>query len=110
MNEITQDNFEQEVLQSTMPVLVDFYADWCAPCKALKPTMQNLEAEYEGKAKIVMANLDDNQDLSVAFNIASIPLVVIFNKGEEHGRILGLRSKSDYADIIDSILGEEDGT
>mgnify|MGYP003502035146 CR=1 FL=1 len=96
----TVENFEQEVLQSELPVLVDFYADWCSPCKMLGPILESI-AEERKDIKIVKVNVDENSKLANEFRAYSIPLLVFFEDGKEVNRVAGLRSKEFILDLID---------
>ncbi len=80
--EITNDNFEAEVMQSEIPVLLDFWAEWCPPCKLLSPIIDELAGTYAGKVKIAKVNVDEAGELAQKFNITSIPTLLLFNKGE----------------------------
>ncbi len=80
--EITNDNFEAEVMQSEIPVLLDFWAEWCPPCKLLSPIIDELAGTYAGKVKIAKVNVDEAAELAQKFNITSIPTLLLFNKGE----------------------------
>ncbi len=99
--EFTESNFEQEVLSSNQPVLVDFWADGCLPCKALGPIIDELANEYADKVKIGKVNTDSNQSLAAQYGIASIPTVLLFQSGEVKERLIGLRSKRDFTVILD---------
>jgi thioredoxin 1 len=94
--EFTDANWQSEVLDSPVPVLVDFYADWCAPCRKLKPTIEKLAGEYQGRVKIGKLNTDDNQETPVGLGISSIPTVLIFNGGKEVDRLVGESPESRY--------------
>jgi len=97
-------NFEAEVVGSDMPVLVDFWAPWCGPCKMLTPTIEQLSGEYAGKAKIGKVNVDDNQDLAARFGIRGIPTVMLFKGGKSIGNFVGLKSKEELAKALDAAL------
>ncbi|MDR3256341.1 MAG: thioredoxin [Endomicrobium sp.] len=102
--EINESNFSQEVLSSDKPVLVDFWSPWCGPCKMLVPVIEELAAEYEGKAKIGKVNTDENMSLSAKFKITSIPCLILFKNGIVLQKIVGFRPKNDIKNIIDSAL------
>lgn len=99
---LTSKNFTDEVLNSDKPVLVDFWASWCGPCKMLAPTIEALAAEYEGKIKVGKVNVDDEQALAADYGIASIPTVILFNKGEIKETLIGYRGKEDFEAVINS--------
>ncbi len=84
-----ESNFDAEVLQSDIPVFVDFYADWCGPCKMMSPVIDKLAEEYEGKIKVGKVNVDENGDLAVKYGIMSIPNMVFFKNGEVADRVVG---------------------
>lgn len=88
-------NFHEVVLQSEIPVLVDFYADWCGPCKMMSPILEELSQEFEGKVKIVKINVDNNPELSSEYGVMSIPNMIIFENGKQKENIVGARSKQD---------------
>ncbi len=91
---VTDTSFEQEVLQSDKPVLVDFWAEWCGPCRMIGPIVDELAKEYEGKAKFTKVNVDDNPEISMKFNIRSIPTLLIFKGGKVVDQIIGAVPKS----------------
>lgn len=86
---ITSDNFDEEVLKSSIPVLVDFWAEWCGPCKIVGPILAELSETYDGKFKIAKLNVDDNADLTGRFNVMSIPTMKFFKNGEVVGELVG---------------------
>ncbi|MBR0413962.1 MAG: thioredoxin [Clostridia bacterium] len=90
---ITDENFEEEVLKADIPVLVDFWAGWCGPCKMLAPIIEQIAAEQEGKIKVCKANVDDCMDTAAEYNVASIPTVLLFKNGEEADRSVGFKPK-----------------
>lgn len=92
---LKSENFEEEVLKSEKPVLVDFYADWCGPCQMMGPIIEELATELEGKAKVGKINVDENPDIAVEYNVMSIPTLIIFKKGKEEKRLVGLRDKEE---------------
>jgi thioredoxin 1 len=101
---LTNENFETEVTKSEMPVLVDFWASWCMPCRMLGPTIDALDAEFQGKVKIAKLNVDENKQLSSKFGIMSIPTVLMFHKGEVVEQFVGVQPKATYADAINKYL------
>ena len=92
---LSSENFEKEVLNSEEPVLVDFYADWCGPCKMMAPVVESLAGELQGKARVGKINVDENQDLAMEYNVMSIPTLIIFKDGKEIKRFVGVRDKSE---------------
>lgn len=102
----TNDNFKSEVLESELPVLVDFWAPWCGPCKALGPTLDELALENEGKAKVVKVNLDEEPELGLKFQIRSIPAIKLFKGGEVVGEVVGLQTKANLQKMIDAVLSQ----
>jgi thioredoxin 1 len=104
MQEVTDQSFEQDVLKSDVPVLVDFWAEWCGPCKVLTPTVEKVASEYEGKAKVVKLNIDDNGNVPQRYGIKGIPTLILFKNGAEADRTVGLTSKDNIARMIDRAL------
>jgi thioredoxin 1 len=102
--EITKDNFEELVLKSKKPVLLDFYAEWCGPCKTLTPIVQELSDDYKETAVVGKLNVDLAMDIAVKYGIRGIPAVVFFKNGEEVQRNVGLSSKNVYKEILDTLI------
>jgi thioredoxin 1 len=102
--EINENNFSQDVLASDKPVLVDFWAPWCGPCKMLATVIEEIATEYEGKAKVVKINTDENMSLSKQYQITSIPCMILFKNGDIVQRVVGFRTKNDLKKLIDSVL------
>ena len=92
---ITQENFEEEVSKSNIPVIIDFYADWCGPCKMMSPIIDNIAEELGESVKVGKVNIDDNKDLAMQFGIMSIPTVIIFKEGKAEKTFVGLRDKEE---------------
>lgn len=97
-------NWDAEVKQSTLPVLVDFWAPWCGPCRRLAPTIDSLAAKYSGKVKVGKLNTDNAQDIASNFNISGIPCVIIFKGGKEIARLVGLQPESAFSSELDRHL------
>ena len=104
VNKFTEANFEAEVLQSDIPVFVDFYADWCGPCKMMSPVIDKLAEEYEGRIKVGKVNVDENGDLAVKYGIMSIPNMVFFKNGELVDRVVGAIPKPAMKDKFEKNL------
>ena len=102
--EFTDDNFQEEVLNSSQPVLVDFWAEWCAPCRALGPVIDELSGEYEGKAKIGKLDIDTNRDAAIKYGIQSIPSIIIFKDGEVLNKFVGISPKDELVSAIDAAM------
>ena len=102
--EITDANFEEVVLKSSKPVLVDFWAEWCGPCRMLGPIIEELSSDYDGKAVIGKVDVDSNQQYAAQFGVRNIPTVLIFKDGELVNRQVGVSQKNVYADYIDALL------
>lgn len=102
--EITENSFEEIVLKSDKPVLVDFWATWCGPCQAIAPVIEELSAEFDGKAVVGKVDVDNNQDLSVKYGIRSIPTLLVFKNGEVVDKIVGMAPKTAIAEKISAQL------
>ena len=104
ISEVTDQNFDEEVLQSDKPVLVDFWAAWCAPCRMLEPTVEQVALEYSDRAKIVKLNVDDNAKISAKYSIRGIPTLLLFKGGEVKDQVVGATSKDNIARMIEDQL------
>ena len=102
--EVTDQNFDEEVLQSEKPVLVDFWAAWCAPCRTLEPTVNQIAEEYSQRAKVVKLNVDDNTEISSKYNIRGIPTLLLFKGGEIKDQLVGATSKDNISRMIEAQL------
>lgn len=91
--DLTKENFNQEVLQSELPVVVDFWATWCGPCKVLSPTVEEIGKEFEGRAKVHKIDVDSNNDLATQYGVMSIPTLKFFKGGKQVGEIIGAAPK-----------------
>jgi thioredoxin 1 len=102
VSEVSDSTFENEVLNSSQPVLVDFWAAWCAPCRMLAPTVEAVAEKYQGKAKVVKLNVDENMDSSSRYGIKGIPTLILFRNGKEAERVVGVPSNA--KDFISQML------
>ncbi len=102
--EVTDTTFDQEVLQASKPVLVDFWAPWCGPCRMVAPVVEELAEEYDGQVEFVKVNTDDNPDTAVKYGIRSIPTLLVFKDGKPVGQIVGFRPKSDLKQRLDAVV------
>lgn len=98
--EITNQNFEEEVLKSEIPVLVDFYATWCGPCKMLSPIISEIAEEYQGKIKVGKVNVDEQTQLAIKFQVASIPTLILFKNGNPVKSSVGFQSKPELEEML----------
>jgi thioredoxin 1 len=102
---LTEANFAEQVVQSSTPVLVDFWAEWCGPCKMLAPVLDELASEYEGKIKVGKVNIDECPNVANEYGIRAIPTLLIFKDGQVAEQVVGLRSKRDLKANLDKIAG-----
>tara|TARA_Y100000758_G_C15801329_1_gene331021 strand:+ start:247 stop:573 length:327 start_codon:yes stop_codon:yes gene_type:complete len=102
--EFTADNFETEVIQSTQPVLVDFWAEWCGPCRQIAPAVDEVAAEYEGRAVVGKVNIDHHPDIASQYGIRSIPNLLIFSKGKVQQQIVGAVGKGELTEALDKLI------
>ena len=101
---ITDDNFEQEVINSDKPVLIDFWAVWCGPCRMIAPIVEELATEYDGKVKIGKLDVDSNQQTSIKFGVRSIPTILIFKDGQIKETIIGAVPKKNIVDKLEAVI------
>lgn len=101
---LNEDNFEQEVIKNDLPVLVDFWAEWCGPCRMTGPIVDEFATEYEGKMKVGKVNVDEYQNLAGKYNVMSIPTILIFNKGEAVKTLIGYMPKENFEKEIEQVL------
>ncbi len=104
LRSVSDDNFEQEVLKSDKPVLVDFWAAWCAPCRMIAPAVEQIATDYEGRAKVVKVDVDSNGEISARYNIRGIPTLLLFKDGLIKDQIVGATSKDNITRMIDQHL------
>ncbi len=102
--EITDDNFEKEVLQSPVPVMLDFWAEWCGPCRMLSPVVEEVGREFSSRVKVGKLNVDDSPKTATRYNVMSIPTLVFFKGGKEADRSIGVAPKSDVKRRVESLL------
>ncbi len=100
----TDGNFDEEVLNSSVPVLVDFWAEWCAPCKMIAPSIEELASEYEGKLKVGKVDVDSNPNIASTYQIRSIPSIVFFKDGKVADQIVGAVPKKQIAGMVDTVI------
>lgn len=102
--QFTTENFEEEVVNSQLPVFVDFFADWCGPCKMMAPVIEKLAEEYEGRVKVGKCNVDDNMQLAQRYRITNIPAFILFKEGKPVANFLGAMSAADLKAKIEQAL------
>lgn len=101
---VKRSNFQEEVISSEKLVLVDLYASWCGPCKALAPILEEIDKKYEGKIKVVKVNVDEEESIAARFGIASIPTVIFFKNGRTVGSFVGLRNELEITKMVNKYL------
>lgn len=104
ISHISDDSFEQDVINAGSPVLVDFWAEWCGPCKMIAPVLEDLAEEYAGKMKICKLDVDQNKQMAEKYNVKGIPTLIIFNNGDAVGKKVGALSKAQLSAFIDSTI------
>ena len=102
--EVTDATFDKDVLKASKPVLVDFWAPWCGPCRMVAPIVEELAQEYDGKVEFVKLNTDDNPNTAVKYGIRSIPTLLVFKDGQPVGQIIGFRPKNDLKERLDAVV------
>ena len=102
VKEFTDQNFENEVLKSDQPVLVDFWAEWCMPCRMLTPTIEKIAKDYAGRVKVGKLDTDANRDVASKYSISAIPTVILFRNGQVAQKFVGLRQERDFKEALDS--------
>ena len=103
VREFTETNFDEEVIQSGQPVLVDFWAEWCMPCRMLGPTIEKLAKDYDGKVKVGKVDTDANREIALKYRIESIPTVILFKDGQPAQKFVGLRQEKDFRQALDAL-------
>ena len=105
-SKFTDSNFEEEVLKSEMPVLVDFYADWCGPCKMMGPVVEAMAETFDGKMKIGKLNVDENKETAAKYGVMSIPTFIFFRNGEKVHQAVGAVSKEEFEQVIRNVINK----
>jgi len=101
---LTESTFDEEVMGSSEPVLVDFWAEWCGPCKTIAPILEELASEHHGALRVAKVNVDEHQALALRFSIQSLPTMIVFNDGAEAQRFIGARSKAKLLEDLSSVI------
>ncbi len=105
--ELTADNFEAEVLKSDKPVLVDFWAEWCAPCRMLAPTIDQVATDYAGRVKVAKLDVDQFGEIAARYQIRGIPTILVFNGGQVHDQMVGAGSKENIVKMVDKVAATQ---
>lgn len=105
MEMFTSTNFDSEVLEASMPVIVDFFATWCGPCKMMAPVLEKAAAEYEGKVRIGKLDVDENGELAAKYGVMSVPTLIFFKNGQIVNKMVGLQNGNDLKAGIDALIG-----
>ncbi len=100
----TNNNFKEEVLDAGMPVLVDFWAPWCSPCRMIAPIVDELASDFDGKVKVGKVNVDDNREVAIEYGVMSIPTLIIFKDGKAVERVVGYKAKNELASLLEKLL------
>ena len=103
VKEFTDDNFDAEVLKSSQPVLVDFWAEWCMPCRMLAPTIDKIAESYAGKVKVGKVDTDSNREVAIKYQISAIPTVILFKNGQVAQKFVGLKQEREFKEAIDGL-------
>ena len=102
--EVTSENFDEKVIKSNLPVLVDFWAEWCGPCKQLMPTVEKIALDYKGKAIVAKVNVDNYSDIAAQYNVRGIPNLLIFHSGEPQEQLVGNAPEKQITDILNKFI------
>lgn len=105
VHEFTDANFQSEVLQSSQPVLVDFWAEWCMPCRMLAPTIDKIADQFAGKVKVGKVNTDNSRETAVKFGISAIPTVILFKDGKVTKKFVGIQSEGEFVSALQAVAG-----
>jgi len=105
--ELNAENFETEVIKSDKPVLVDFWAEWCAPCRMLAPTIDAIATDYDGRVKVAKLNVDQYGEIAAKYQIRGIPTILVFHRGEIHDQMVGAGSKENIVRMVDKVATTE---